>query len=232
MSPDRLGLFPTLSGTFGTTVQGTSHVEHILYYKHWLWPQTQGEPHCVYGYHQAMKLTTIALVCLAAAVVTYADPEPHKYHQYPYYHYYPQYHHLEPLQGDGVARHPGGGTSFVGPQVHGLTKRSADPMPETDPEPTADPDPSNSYSHQVVHHGHPHYGYHHGYRYPYNGYRYTHHYGYPYNHHSHHKRSVQSEPEPQPHYNYHGHPHYYNRYYRGYPSYYPYYAGYRYRYRG
>ncbi|XP_042868805.1 uncharacterized protein LOC122251165 [Penaeus japonicus] len=84
------------------------------------------------GTSPAMKLTAIALVCLAAAVVTHADPEPLKYHQYPYYHYYPQYHHLEPLQGDGVARHPGGGTSFVGPQVHGLTKRSADLMPEAD----------------------------------------------------------------------------------------------------
>ncbi|XP_027230152.2 uncharacterized protein [Penaeus vannamei] len=173
-----------------------------------------------------MKLTAIALVCLAAAVVTRADPEPHKYNHYPYYQYDPLYHDLEPLEGDGVARHPGGGTSFVAPQVHGLTKRSADPTPE------ADPDTTNSYSHQVVHHGHPHYGYHHGYRYPYSGYRHSNFYGYPHTYHSHHKRSVESETEPQPHYSYHGRPHYYNRYYHGYPHYYPYYAGYRYRYRG
>ncbi|XP_069994870.1 uncharacterized protein [Penaeus vannamei] len=180
----------------------------------------------------AMKLSAIALVCLAAAVVTHADPEPHKYHHYPYHYYYPRHHNVEPLEGDGVARHPGGGTSFVAPQVHGLTKRSADPMPEADPQPAADPDPSNSYSYQVVHHGHPRYGYHHGYRYPYSGYRHTNFYGYPHTYHSHHKRSVESEPEPQPHYSYHGRPHYYNRYYHGYPHYYPYYAGYRYRYRG
>nr|XP_027230152.1 uncharacterized histidine-rich protein DDB_G0274557-like [Penaeus vannamei] len=179
-----------------------------------------------------MKLTAIALVCLAAAVVTRADPEPHKYNHYPYYQYDPLYHDLEPLEGDGVARHPGGGTSFVAPQVHGLTKRSADPMPEADPQPAADPDTTNSYSHQVVHHGHPRYGYHHGYRYPYSGYRHSNFYGYPHTYHSHHKRSVESEPEPQPHYSYHGRPHYYNRYYHGYPHYYPYYAGYRYGYRG
>nr|XP_027230113.1 histidine-rich glycoprotein-like [Penaeus vannamei] len=180
----------------------------------------------------AMKLSAIALVCLAAAVVTHADPEPHKYHHYPYHYYYPRHHNVEPLEGDGVARHPGGGTSFVAPQVHGLTKRSADSTPEADPQPAADPDPSNSYSYQVVHHGHPRYGYHHGYRYPFNNYRYNNYYGYPHTYHSHHKRSVESEPEPQPHYSYHGRPHYYNRYYHGYPHYYPYYAGYRYRYRG
>ncbi|XP_047499494.1 uncharacterized histidine-rich protein DDB_G0274557-like [Penaeus chinensis] len=175
----------------------------------------------------AMKFTAIALVCLAAAVVTHADPEPHKYHHYPYYHYDPLYHDVEPLEGDGVARHPGGGTSFVGPQVHGLTKRSADPMPEADPEPVADSDTTNSYSYQIVHHGHPHYGY----RYPYSGYRHNNFYGYPHRYHSHHKRSVESEPEPEPHYSYYGRPHYYNRYYHGYPHYYPY-AGYRYGYGG
>ncbi|XP_037795029.1 uncharacterized protein LOC119590437 [Penaeus monodon] len=174
----------------------------------------------------AMKFAVAVLVCLAAAVVTQADPEPHKYHRYPYYHYYPHYHHVEPLEGDGVARHPGGGTSFVAPQVHGLTKRSADPMPN--PEPAADPDPSKSYSYQVVHYNHPHYGY----RYPYYGYRYSHHYGYPYTYHKHHKRSADPEPEAEPHYSYYGYPHYYKGYYHGYPHRYPYYAGYRYRYRG
>nr|XP_027216165.1 uncharacterized protein LOC113808866 [Penaeus vannamei] len=189
----------------------------------------------------AMKFAVAVLVCLAAAVVAHADPEPHyfrsPYYYYPHY-YYPRHHHLEPLKGDGVARHPGGGTSFVAPRVHGLKKRSADPMPEADPqpaadpEPVADPDPSKSYSYQVVHHGYPHYGYHHGYRYPYYGYRYSHHYGYPYTYHKHHKRSADPEPEAEPHYRYYGHPHYYKGYYHGYPYSYPYYAGYRYRYRG
>ncbi|XP_042856280.1 histidine-rich glycoprotein-like [Penaeus japonicus] len=180
------------------------------------------------GRGPAMKLSAIALVCLAAAVVTHADPEPHKYHYYPYHHY-SHYHHIKPLKGDGVARHPGGGTSFVGPQVHGLTKRSADPTPEADPEPSADPDPSKSYSYQVVNHGHLHYGYRHSYRYPYYGYRYSHHYGYPYSYHSHHKRSAEPEPEPEAHNSYYGYPRYYNKYYHGYAGYSPYYRGYYYR---
>ncbi|XP_063595748.1 uncharacterized histidine-rich protein DDB_G0274557-like [Penaeus indicus] len=179
----------------------------------------------------AMKLATIVLVCLAAAVITHADPEPHKYHHYPYryYHHYP-YHNY--YSRHHYVKLPAGSTSSVTTQVHGLTKRSADPTPDPNPEPTADPDPSNSYSYQVVNHGHPHYGYHHGYRYPYNTYRYNHYYGYPHRYHSHHKRSVESEPEPEPHYTYYGRPHYYNRYYHGYRNYYPYYAGYRYHNRG
>ncbi|XP_069994874.1 uncharacterized protein [Penaeus vannamei] len=180
----------------------------------------------------AMKFAVAALVCLAAAVVAHADPEPHKYHHYPYHRYYHHPLHVKPLKGDGVAKHPGGGTSFVAPRVHGLGKRSADPEPAADPEPVADPDPSKSYSYQVVHHGYPHYGYHHGYRYPYYGYRYSHHYGYPYTYHKHHKRSADPEPEAEPNYRYYGHPHYYKGYYHGYPYAYPYYAGYRYRYRG
>nr|XP_027230108.1 uncharacterized histidine-rich protein DDB_G0274557-like [Penaeus vannamei] len=175
-----------------------------------------------------MKFAVAALVCLAAAVVAHADPEPHKYHHYPYHRYYHHPHHVKPLKGDGVAKHPGGGTSFVAPRVHGLGKRSADPEPAADPEPVADPDPSKSYSYQVVHHGYPHYGYHHGYRYPYYGYRYSHHYGYPYTYHKHHKRSADPEPEAEPNYRYYGHPHYYKGYYHGYPYSYPYYAGYRY----
>ncbi|XP_047499490.1 uncharacterized histidine-rich protein DDB_G0274557-like [Penaeus chinensis] len=163
--------------------------------------------------------SAIVLVCLAAAVVTHSDPEPHNYHHYPYYYYYYHYHNVKPLEGDGVARHPGGGTSFVAPQVHGLTKRSTDPTPEAIP---------GTYSYQVVHHGHPHDGYHNGFRYLYDSYPYNHYYGYPHRYHSHHKSSVESEPEPEPYYTYHGRPHYYNRY----PIYYPYYAGYRYRYRG
>ncbi|XP_037795032.1 LOW QUALITY PROTEIN: uncharacterized protein LOC119590443 [Penaeus monodon] len=162
-----------------------------------------------------MKFVAITLVCLAVAEVTHADPEPHKYHPYSYhhypsYHYYPHNLHVKPLEGDGVATHPGGGTSFLATQVHGFTKHSADPMPESNPEPEADPNSDNTYSYQVVHHGHPHYGYHNGYRYPYNAYRYNHYYGYPHRYHNHHKRSVESEPELEPRYTYHGRPHYYN----------------------
>ncbi|XP_037789293.1 histidine-rich glycoprotein-like [Penaeus monodon] len=164
---------------------------------------------------------------LAAALVTHADPEPHKNHHPLYYYYYSQRHSVKSLEGDGVARHPGGSTSFVAPQVHGLSKRSADPTPESNPEPAADPDSANIYSYQVVHHGHPHYGYNHGYRYPYNAYRYNHYYGYPHRYHSHYKRSVEPEPEPEPYYTYHERPHYYNRYYHSYNNYYPSYPGYR-----
>ena len=47
--------------------------------------------------------------------------------------YYPYYYMPPPLQkyrakdGVGVAVHPGGGTSFVSPQVHGVGKRSTSP---------------------------------------------------------------------------------------------------------
>merc|ERR1719167_144904 len=112
-----------------------------------------------------MRLSVIVCLGLAVALAG-AEPEPHTPdHHYPLHPYHHPHHHLK---GNGVAVHPGGGTSFVAPRLH-LGKRSAEPEPEAE----ADADPSRSYSY--VHHGyHPHV------HYPrYHGYRYGHYYGYP-----------------------------------------------------
>lgn len=80
------------------------------------------------------------LLCVVAVVVGETDPHlyhphyHHPYHHYPYHHYHHPYHHHyhphPPLKGHGgVAKHPGGATSYVAPRVHGLGKRSADPQP-------------------------------------------------------------------------------------------------------
>merc|ERR1712142_1396837 len=94
----------------------------------------------------AMKLGVMVLVLVA--MVSPGEPEPH-YSHHPYSHHYvyhypyhhPVHHHVK---GEGVAKHPGGATSYVAPQVHGLGKRSADPSPVADPEPEADADPTTT----------------------------------------------------------------------------------------
>ncbi|XP_042868799.1 uncharacterized protein LOC122251159 [Penaeus japonicus] len=65
------------------------------------------------------------------------QPRPVLLRDYPYY-YNPyrvhpfnlhniQNYRIQPKDGSGVALHPGGATSYIHPQVHGLGKRSADP---------------------------------------------------------------------------------------------------------
>ncbi|KAG7169755.1 uncharacterized protein LOC121865573 [Homarus americanus] len=87
------------------------------------------------------------------------------YRQYPYYPY--NYKNLrtksEVQDGKGVALHPGGATSFVFPQVHGVGKRSAKPVAEA----AADPDFSYGYHsgnfsphHRYGHYNLPYHNYH------------------------------------------------------------------------
>ncbi|XP_066952434.1 uncharacterized protein [Macrobrachium rosenbergii] len=81
---------------------------------------------------------------------------PHRYHPYYHYPYHYQHYRNHPSRedGKGVAVHPGGATSYIFPQVHGIGKRSAE----------ADP----SYAYSYMSHLHPYFnrpfGY---YRYPY-----------------------------------------------------------------
>lgn len=54
---------------------------------------------------------------------------------------------IQPKDGSGVALHPGGATSYIHPQVHGLGKRSADPQ--------TNPNYSFSYYHPYHRYGYP-----------------------------------------------------------------------------
>ncbi|KAK7070878.1 hypothetical protein SK128_003085 [Halocaridina rubra] len=87
---------------------------------------------------------------------------PYKYHPHYPYHYQHYRNHPNREDGSGVALHPGGATSFVYPQTHGVGKRSADP----------EADPGHTYSY-ISNSYHPYHrlGF---YRYPYSplGYRF------------------------------------------------------------
>ncbi|XP_064093195.1 uncharacterized protein LOC135205933 isoform X2 [Macrobrachium nipponense] len=111
---------------------------------------------------------------------------PHRYHpyyHYPYHHYQHYRNHPSREDGKGVAVHPGGATSYIFPQVHGIGKRSA--------EASAEP----SYAYSYMSHLHPYFNRPFGYyrRYPY--------YGRPFGLYHHHldKRStpVRTPGEPQ-----------------------------------
>ncbi|XP_047499883.1 uncharacterized protein LOC125046213 [Penaeus chinensis] len=109
---------------------------------------------------------------------------------YPYYynpyrlhpfnlHNLPNYR-IQPKDGSGVALHPGGATSYIHPQVHGLGKRSADPKDN--------PNYSFSYYH------------------PYHSYGYQ---GYPFHRFSplHHMGKRSTDPQTTlPYHNYYRHP--------------------------
>ncbi|XP_068241274.1 uncharacterized protein [Palaemon carinicauda] len=107
---------------------------------------------------------------------------PHYYHPYrynPYYHhpYHYQHYRNHPSRedGKGVAVHPGGATSYIFPQVHGIGKRAA----------VANADPNYAFSYMS--HLHPYFnrpfGYH---RYPY--------YSRPFGLYSHHRLDKRSTP--------------------------------------
>ncbi|XP_045605557.2 uncharacterized protein [Procambarus clarkii] len=106
------------------------------------------------------------------------------YHPYRYYPFYPyQYKQLrtKPEDGKGVALHPGGSTSYVFPQVHGVGKRSAKPTAQA----AANPDFA--------------YGYHTGDYFPYRHYGL---YNFPYQNYVYHRQLNKRSVGPQYSYSY------------------------------